>query len=176
MAMEIELKAWAEAPEALKERLDTIYGTPAAVHKQDVYYTTDGKVPGLDTLRMRLSDGAWILTYKDKRIEAGTEINREHEAEISDFPVIDELLKRLGCRHLLNKEKRGWVYESGGLTIELVEVIGLGHFLEVEKVVPEEVADPDAIREELLSVLDATGVSRSSIETRYYMDMLIRGT
>ena len=115
------------------------------------------------------------MTYKDKRIEAGTEINREHEAEVSDFTVMDQLLKRLGCRHFLNKEKRGWVYRYRGLIIELVEVAGLGSFLEVEKVVSDGEADPDSVREELLSVLDAAGVPRTRIEARYYIDMLTQG-
>lgn len=175
MAMEIELKAWVDEYAAVKKRLDARYGSPRAVEKQDVYYTTDGKHPDLATLRLRLSGGSWVLTYKDKRIEEGTEINREHESEVSDFAVMDELLKRLGCRHFLDKGKRGWVYTFAGLTIELVEVAGLGNFLEVEKVTPDGEADPEEIRVELLAVLDVAGVSRERIEARYYMDMLTHG-
>jgi adenylate cyclase, class 2 len=173
MALEIEIKAWVDDPGEVEENLRSLYGDPIPVHKEDIYYTADDKFPQLNTLRLRRSGGKWIFTYKDKSIENGTEINREHETLVESFEVMDEFLKRVGCRYYLEKKKRGLLFSSGGLTIELVEIEGLGTFLEVEKVVPEGEVAVESVRAELLAVFDRAGVPRKKIEARYYSDMLM---
>ena len=173
MAIEIEIKAWVNEPLQVEKNLRLLYGDPLPVHKEDIYYTADDMFPRLNTMRLRRSGGKWIFTYKDKSIEDGTEINREHETIIESFEVMDEFLKRVGCRYYLRKKKSGLLFSSGGLTIELVEVEKLGTFLEVEKVLPEGETDVESVRAELLSVFDRAGVPRERIEARYYSDMLL---
>ena len=175
MNTEIEIKAWVDDPDHVRTGLTDRFGAPLPVHKKDVYYTADGKFPDLTTIRLRESGGKWVLTYKDKRVESGMEINREHETVVDDFAVMDELLTRFGCRRFLEKEKIGSLFSSSGLTIELVEVKGLGTFLEVEKVVAAEGVDSEGVRREILAVFDQVGVSQDNIEPRYYTQLL-RGT
>ena len=64
--MEIEIKAWVDDPPLIEERLREKFGDALPVSKDDVYYETDGRFPGLNTLRLRKSGAKWILTYKDK--------------------------------------------------------------------------------------------------------------
>lgn len=173
MAMEIEIKAWVDDTVEVEENLRSLYGDPLPVHKEDIYYTADDRFPLLNTLRLRRSGGKWIFTYKDKSIEERTEVNREHETLVESFEVMDEFLKRIGCRYYLEKKKQGLLFSSGGLTIELVEVEGLGTFLEVEKVLPEDKVDVESVRAELLAVFDRAGIPRRRIEARYYSDMLL---
>ncbi|WP_319562400.1 class IV adenylate cyclase [Marispirochaeta sp.] len=176
MSMEIEIKAWVDNPQSIEERLRSLYGEAVPVSKDDVYYETNGRFPGLNTLRLRESDGKWILTYKDKRLEDGTEINREHETVVEEFSVIDELLKRFGCRKFLEKKKRGLLFSFADMVIELVHIEGLGTFLEIEKVLPVDDLDSagiEAAREEILAIFDAVGIERDKIEGRYYSEMLL---
>ena len=173
MAMEIEIKAWVDDTVVVEESLRSLYGDPLPVHKEDIYYTADDRFPQLNTVRLRRSGGKWIFNYKDKFIEDATEINREHETLVESFEVMDEFLQRVGFHYYLQKKKRGLLFSSGGLNIELVGVEGLGTFLEVEKVLPEIEADVESVRSELLAVLDRAGVPRGRIEARYYSDMLL---
>ena len=53
MPVEIELKAWVEEFDTIKERLDTLYGPPGRVQKEDIYYTTDEKADA-DQIRPEL--------------------------------------------------------------------------------------------------------------------------
>ncbi len=176
MSMEIEIKAWVDDPSLIEERLRKMYGEALPVSKDDVYYETDDRFPGLNTIRLRKSGDKWILTYKDKSLDDGTEINREHETVVEEFEVIDELLRRFGCRRFLEKKKRGVMFSSRDLVIELVHVEGLGTFLEIEKVLPVDVLDQTGIetaKKEILAVFDAVGIGRDRIEGRYYSDMLL---
>ncbi|ORC31805.1 hypothetical protein B4O97_16800 [Marispirochaeta aestuarii] len=176
MSMEIEIKAWVDDPPLIEERLREKFGDALPVSKDDVYYETDGRFPGLNTLRLRKSGAKWILTYKDKSLEDGTEINREHETVVEEFEVIDELLRRFGCRKFLEKKKRGLLFSHEDLVIELVHVESLGTFLEIEKVLPVdtlELAGIEAAKKEILAVFDAVGIGRDRIEGRYYSDMLL---
>ena len=112
----------------------------------------------------------------DLQGQDGTEINREHETVVEEFEVIDELLRRFGCRKFLEKKKRGLLFSHEDLVIELVHVESLGTFLEIEKVLPVdtlELAGIEAAKKEILAVFDAVGIGRDRIEGRYYSDMLL---
>jgi len=176
MSMEIEIKAWVDDPSLIEQRLRKEFGEAIPVSKDDVYYETEGRFPGLNTLRLRKSGDTWILTYKDKSLEDGTEINREHETVVEEFAVIDELLQRFGCRRFLEKRKRGIMFSREDLVIELVNVEGLGTFLEIEKVLPVDVLEATEIetaKKDIFAVFDAVGIGRDRIEGRYYSDMLL---
>ncbi|MDD3902959.1 MAG: adenylate cyclase, partial [Sphaerochaeta sp.] len=57
------------------------------------------------------------------------------------------------------------------LHVELVEVLGLGWFLEMEFILEDE-ALIDTAKKALLSVLDSLLIARESVEERYYMHLL----
>ncbi len=172
MSMEIELKAWVDNPEEVEARLRELFGEASEIYKDDIYYEAGEQFPLLRTIRLRRSGDEWILTYKDKRREGALEINREHETTVGSFEVLDELLRRFGCTFFLRKKKSGLKFTGRGLIVEFVEVAGLGRFLEIEKVVPEEEADAETARQEIMQIYRETGISESRLEARYYSDML----
>ena len=176
MAMEIELKAWVDDPSGVETRLRKIFGYAAEIEKDDIYYEAGDTSPDLKTIRLRRSGNEWILTFKDKTRDGALEINREHETTVGSFDVLDELLRRLGCTFFLRKQKRGFKFEGRGLIIEFVQVTGLGTFLEIEKIVPEETADIEKARQEILQVFREAGIPESRLEGRYYSEMLLEET
>jgi adenylate cyclase class 2 len=140
------------------------------------------------------SESLCLVTYKKKEVKDGIEINDEREFEIrpSTGRAIDatgdfeDLLKVLGFKISASKKKRGWAYTIteknarlglDNICAELVEVEGLGWFVELEIVAN---ANADNNREEmveegkkrLLDLLDSLGIKREAVESRYYTEML----
>ncbi len=80
----------------------------------------------------------------------------------------------MGCEPYYEKRKTGAVYEYGGMTLEILEVEGLGAFLEVERLLekddPEEVA---RARKDIRSVFERAGVPESAIEPRTYSELIL---
>jgi predicted adenylyl cyclase CyaB len=120
-----------------------------------------------------------IVTFKTKRSEGGIEINREREFEVSDPEAFVEFAQRLGCEPFFEKRKRGFAFKSGGLgfceaTIEIVEVEGLGDFIEIEVLLEEEEPSMVALAQgEIRALLARAGVGEEDIESRFYSELLI---
>lgn len=152
MQLEIELKAWVRQPDSMEARLAARgFVRERSYRKSDRYF----RAPQGFDVRLRDDDGQTLLTFKDKRLERGMEINQEHECTVSDAATLAELLGRLGCRDLVRKDKSGSAWRRGSLLCEFSLVAGLGHFLEIERVVEAADAIPPAERERLGAQADA---------------------
>ena len=115
-----------------------------------------------------------------KASEGGIEINREREFEVSDPEAFSEFALRLGCEPFYEKRKRGLAFKagrgaaSGEATIEIIEVSGLGDFIEIEVLLEDE--DPERVavaQGEIRALLARSGVSEADIEPRFYSEMLM---
>jgi adenylate cyclase class 2 len=188
MAMEVELKAHVSDPQAViaaLERLDRI--SPAtSEYKEDLYFSEGtGKEP---LFRLRIEQtgpdfdsmsGSVILTYKDKSIEDGIEVNSEKEVilPVEQAANAETFFLALGYVPYIRKTKRGYSFHlelegfSPRLHIELVSVEGLGWFLEME-FLTDRTEDVPVARGHLREVLSWVGIEESAIEPRYYMHML----
>jgi adenylate cyclase class 2 len=203
--IEIELKARVRSYEDCRRRLKELAGEDTPVAKDDGYWFPAAR-PGASSLRVRRerqtgADGQTaehtLVTYKIKERRDGIEINDEHEFEVSDGAVFEELLERLGLEKRIGKHKTGWVWRYGGISAELVKVSGravfgdtvfgdagtakdLGWFLELEILA---VADPEGAEDEaiavargrLLDLLAKTGIGEADLESRYYSELLSGG-
>jgi predicted adenylyl cyclase CyaB len=113
-----------------------------------------------------------LVTAKKKSMREGVEINEEFEFSVSDPEAFCAFAAALGYGAALEKNKIGQAWTPvPHVTIELAEVAGLGHFIEIENLVDESSAVPGAharVRELLASL----GVGEQDIEPRYYTDML----
>lgn len=187
MSCEVELKAHVAQPLLLKERIEALVGisAPLCEEKEDTYFSR----PFEDALfRMRVEQsgpsfesmkGLLIFTYKEKVIERGIEVN--HEVEFSSLPQQREAAQAfflsLGYEVYITKSKKGYRYsypvapDLPPLTLELVEVVGLGWFIEIEFVLSEE-ARVGRAKEALLEFLTQVDIKTTSIEDQYYMHML----
>ena len=198
MATEIELKAHVKDSEALKILLSKKAEYSGSFEKEDTYWTSDMdlKLPP-QGLRLRretrcFPDGkreqTCIVTRKIKSIKDGIEINDEREFEVKPAEEFEDFLGKIGLEINLTKHKRGWSFYSEGINAELVEVEGLGWFVELEILADSNFADgaladgfhaddkpvdsrPEE-KERLLNFLDSLGIEREAIESRFYSEML----
>jgi adenylate cyclase class 2 len=180
---EIELKAHAENPEALKTRLEALGEYQGAFEKEDAYWFPQ-KVgfPLPSGIRVRREKdtppggetaAAVHVTYKSKELRNGIEINDEREFDVSGVEEFEELLNILEFTKGIAKKKRGWAYRRGRINAELCEVEGLGWFIELEILsAQQDKKTLDKAREELLSLLGELGIGEGALESRYYTEML----
>lgn len=184
MAIEIELKAWADDPNALRSRLFSLAGGGISFEKADSYWFFSGAgrsvLPSGVRIRRetktdpagRVSCELWV-TFKVKEVREGLEINDEREFSVSDGAAFEALLRRLGLEKGMEKTKRGRAWNCEGIAAELTEVEGLGWFVELEIIAGDDSGGTvAAARARLLALLEKIGVPTDRIEPRYYTEML----
>ncbi len=191
--IEVELKARLADREAVRARVASFAALEGSVDKLDSYWHgPDWRLErGKKGFRVRAESGGCVVTFKNKSSEGGIEINRESEFGISDPDVFSEFALRLGCEPFYTKRKRGERFAvdpceraeagsaaegacRGAATIELVEVEGLGDFIEIEILLPDD--DPASIalaQGEIRGLLARSGVGAECIEPRYYSELLM---
>jgi len=185
--IEIELKARVRDREAVESAVAAFASFAGEVDKRDAYWRAPeaaapeaaAAAPRRD-FRLRREAGTSVVTFKDKRVEDGIETNAEVEFGVDDPEAFEALALRLGCRRWYEKRKRGRRYEAasptaagGKATIELVEVEGLGLFIEIEILVDDsDTRKADAARSELRGLLAAALVPEEDIEGRFYSELL----
>jgi adenylate cyclase class 2 len=194
VGFEIEIKAWAEDPEGIGRLISrfALYG--GEFLKEDEYWLRGdaaGNAPGNAAVQDAEKDAAGIpvtgirirrechtdpkgrsrrtilVTCKIKEVREGLEVNDEREFEVSDAEAFAELLGRLGFEGGLRKIKQGRLWTWEGIKAEILELKGLGWFVELEIVAdndrPETVA---AARSRLLDLLGKLGIGEEKIEAR----------
>ncbi len=181
--MEVELKARVSDPEATRGRLESFCRLDRDFDKRDAYWQGPRRLEDGDRrgFRLRTDGGDSFVTFKDKRLEGGIEVNCEREFTVSDQSAFVEFAWRLGCEPHFEKRKRGSRYEavagaaSGtSVGLELAEIEGIGWFLEIEALVPEN--DPGAVARaqgEIRSLLAQAGIGEEAIEPRFYSELLM---
>ena len=188
MPIEIELKAHIRDKDALGSKLSDRAEYLGAFEKIDtMWYTADGS--GFYPYGVRIRRETRVLpesakkskifvTYKDKKIGDGIETNREEEFEVrssSGRPeeIFENFLRRMGLIPGAGKRKQGKSYRIDGITAELLEVDGLGWFIELEIIADNDREDTLASgKNKLFRFLDELGVPKDAIESRPYLQML----
>ncbi len=180
--IEVELKAHVRDPDAVVKRVGTFSKFVCGFEKFDAYWHgPDWRLSrGTKGFRVRTENGETLVAFKTKRCEGGIEVNREVEFSVSDPAAADEFFLRLGCEPFYTKRKRGTRWESdllGGerpITIEVLELEGLGSFIEIEALLESEAPELVALAlGEIKGLLAKAGVSESDIESRYYSELLM---
>ena len=107
------------------------------------------------------------------------EVNEENESELSDEKAVEFLLRDSGFKISSTKEKyvSAWIYDTkyGQALLELCRIPPLGNFLEIEILCEPKKQDNSktaGIRNELLNILEKSGISKEQIENRFYSDLL----
>lgn len=180
MGIEIELKAWIDDLQSLSQILSSIGAEfSGAVEKDDCYWIFPASLQELRVRQETKIDKAGIVThfnrvtYKTKEIQDGIEINDEQEFEVSDMKVFEELLRRLGAAQKIKKHKQGQAWKYEDINAELFLVRGLGYFIELECISESKDAQTiDNIKSRLMDLLSRLGITKDSIEPRYYTDLL----
>jgi adenylate cyclase class 2 len=146
MAIEIEVKAWVDTPELLRQRIDAIACFTGVFDNVDAYWypapypAAPGTViPELafpaSGVRVRketvgdgrddIRNGVQIarITYKAKEVRGDIEVNHEREFTVSDGDVFEELLTALGLTPIKRKRKTGWAWVYDNDVVAITEVI-----------------------------------------------------
>lgn len=187
MGLEVELKAHVEDPSHIQKRIEALRGISTAVCeiKEDIYFCKKGE----DALfRLRTEQrgpsfaqmqGSLLFTYKTKQMKEGIEVNDEVEftAPSDQYEGALQFFLSLGFVIYITKTKKGYCYTYAPdkklppLTLELVEVVGLGWFVEMEYVLENTLLVEEA-KLGLLALLAELGIEKSAIESGYYMHLL----
>lgn len=172
MNYEIELKAWIDDPGLICKKADELYTFVQEIHKSDMYYRNSNFDPPKD-IRIRTADNHHVITSKQKSKDGAMEINQETEFKVDDPQAFVSFLSSIGFTEYLHKIKRGKKYTNGDLVIEVCTVEQLGDFIEIECLTTDNsLRNTGKIKKQLHEVLMETGVPKSAIEPRYYMDLL----
>ncbi len=180
--IEVELKAHLRDRAAALAAVAAFARPAGAVEKRDSYWHAPGwrESRGSTGFRLRYEHDSAVVNFKVKREEGGVEVNREVEFAVSDRGAFDEFVLRLGCEPYYKKRKSGFAFKAGGdgqwrreATIEIVEVEGLGDFIEIEVLLEaEDPADVAEARGEIRAILARAGLGTKDIEPRFYSELL----
>lgn len=184
MATEIELKAWVDEPQRVRETIGTFATFMANYQKDDAYWLPATEIGPVaqeqkrgklgSGIRVRQENGQVLVTLKKKEVRDGMEINDELEFSVSSAPAFEEFLHTLGFAIWIRKSKEGVAWRWKNITIELSQVKNLGWFVELE--ILADSAEPELLaraREDLLQCLDRIGIPHTKIENRYYTELLL---
>ena len=193
MVTEIEIKAHVKEPAALKQLLHEKAEFGYSFEKSDTYYYMDAAVDYFPSgIRLRKEARRFpdrnekcetFLTFKRKELKSNIEVNKETEFIIQPsfmHPGKDEtaedfgnLLLAAGFQIKTRKQKNGWAFHRDRMKIELLEVIPLGWFLELEIVKEhDEEANYQNEKQLLLDFISEIGINAEDIETRFYSELL----
>ena len=192
MAVEVELKAHIDDVERMKQRLSAAGSYCRSYRKSDSYWLSPKAY--ISGVRVRREQGveadgtaheSAVVTVKEKTVSGGIEVNDEREFTVSDAALFEELLGSLGMRRAMTKEKNGWAWVISPaaaqlptttlppVLAELSLVTGLGWFLEIEIVCPDNCGQVvEESRKRLLALLAELEIPTERIESRPYTEML----
>lgn len=107
--------------------------TKPRVYERNVRYdSADGRLSaGGAVLRLRQDDAARLTFKADEFVVDGIASRFEAEVEVSDFALMDVILRRLGYEVALIYEKYRTTYELEGAEVVLDE-LPFGNFTEIE--------------------------------------------
>jgi len=169
MAIEVEIKAWVQEVDRLREEIQAIAEFQNSYEKRDTYFSWPRQETPL--FRIRREAESNTVNYKQKERADGIEVNREHEFQVDDAEAFINFCKYLEYEEYIEKQKQGELYSFENVGIELSLVEGLGWFVEIEILVDLQ-SEVSAAREKLREVLQALSVPEDKIEPRYYYELL----
>lgn len=181
---EIEIKAALSNidPAQLAETAARLGFIPSSVCcEEDVYFNAPNRDfrKTDEALRLRIhtqnDQAKALITYKGPKQDNRSHTRTELETGVQDAAILHAILDRLDFRPVLTVHKKRRSLCRASVTLCLDEVKGLGAFLELETVVPDS-ADTqikESALSELLSLLDALGVSRTCLTQKSYLELLI---
>ncbi len=130
----------------------------------------------IERVRVRSVDSSnnVIITFKNRRSYEGIETNQEVEFKADNGYHVKAFFKALGLKQSFEKTKIVELFCYEELSYELIEIEGLGFFIEIETILPSpcDFESLSLAREGVLSALLELGITHSSIEKRTYKELL----
>ncbi len=174
MPYEIEMKAWVDDFDRVKDQLSLNYEFINKFDKEDTYYINELLEKTFE-FRLRSVNKNFIVTTKKKNVINGMEVNVEEEFSVSDPQLFEKFAISTGAKINIKKRKYGYSYKKNNFLIELCTIEGLGDFIEIEVVLEESEHNSEIvakIRSDINKILLELGIGSDKIESRYFTDML----
>jgi predicted adenylyl cyclase CyaB len=169
MATEVEIKAHVYDVEGLRAKLTAQFGAPKVIQKQDYYYRHAGS--NEDNIRLRLGNGQWVVTYKERHMDGGIECNNEIEFGIDQHEAFASFLHQLQFGSSFHKQKDVELFCDGDLAYELCYVHDLGWFIEIEQVC-NQLDEVEQAKIRVYNALMALGIAEKDIAPLSYKKLL----
>jgi len=128
----------------------------------------DSKI-GVSFLRLRTVDGRHWFTLKQPGVNAQDCL--EHETEVVDREQMHRAILRMGYQATVRVAKTRRTGRYGEIVLCLDVVDGVGAFLELERMVPDD-ASATVVQEELAAVVASLGIE--AVRTAETYDSLVR--
>jgi len=170
VAVEFEIKA--RVPPERLASLRAALGAPSRVEQHaDAYYAHPSRdfAATDEALRVSRRAGASDITYKGPKLDPRTKSRVEIVVPVPDAAQAGALLAALGFRRVREVRKTRECHHAAGFDVALDEVPGLGHFVEVERMLPEG-APRDEAEREARALLASWGLAQT--ERRSYLELL----
>ena len=167
---EIEMKAHVLDKEKLLKQLTKEYGKTLCSVKDDTYFKYN-LLGATKNIRIRSSNIDTRLTFKEKSVIDGLEINEENETVISDPEVMEKLIIQMGGIKFFKKKKITHKFEWRDFVIECCDVNNIGTFLEIETVT-ESKEHAEEIKQQILTLFEKFEIDPQCIEERSYMELI----
>ena len=173
MAYEVEAKAWLADPVETEKRAAELGIFEKETFKEDVYFRRRGDASSTpaERYRLRREGQRAIVTFKQRTLTGGVEVNEETEFEVDQAHAFFRFADRFGFEPFVVKRKKSRVYRVGRAHIELNEVEHLGHFVEIE-ILCDDSASLLVARTEVARLLNQLGLPAESLESRLYIDLI----
>ncbi|HCL57285.1 MAG TPA: class IV adenylate cyclase [Spirochaetia bacterium] len=180
--IEIEKKAYLKDLKIL-DKIKEIAFYKGEKHKEDVYFAPINieriNIYKDPIFRIRIEEGKKILSYKKKKFIDKTEVNDEHEIDISgsDIPQMRAFFRHIGYLPFIEKKKKTSLYvvkdlEGYDVSIEHNEVEKLGEFIEIEVLAQNE-SEAVKVEKIICDLFKKIGIKDEDIEPKYYIDLLM---
>ena len=178
---EAELKArlTPEAAASLPQRLEALgFSGGDRVRETDLYFnscTRDFRETD-EALRLRQAASgektSVRMTYKGPKSDSRSNTRQEHETTVGDLETARAILEALGFQPVFTVAKERRTLLRGAVTACLDRVEGLGDFLELEHMLPDD-ADREQAVDGLLRLVDELNIPRRALERRSYLELLM---
>ncbi len=173
---EVEIKAklngMHDSPESIEARTGLRW--EESVDQKDTIFLPVGMdfgnlTDGSPVFRLREVDGATILTLKISSADASE--RAEEEILVDDSSKTRRIVELLGFSEAITIEKRRRKMNFGEYLLFFDDVQDLGQFLEIEKLVDDNV-DAGPIKEDMIASLQALGLEDLTVVNRSYDALL----
>lgn len=158
----------------IEQTLNDQYGSLEAVHQTDQVFLhginsfAEFK-RGDPVMRLRTTDDETTLTYKRSINAAGDTV--EHELQVGSAAIMAAILQEMDYRPVTTVTKDRLTAKAGEIALMIDSVAGVGDFLEIEVLVPDENGQP-AAEQAIMAKAAEFGLTTDAIETRKY-DQLV---
>ena len=190
MKLEVELKAYA----AKLEPLQNIMAALGAdfIGKQyeiDTYFSHPDRDFGKTDEALRLRDiedleiaeeekddkidkhKHYELSYKGPKIDPTSKTRKEYTVKIDSKNDAEQILYQLGFKNVIEVRKTRYIYNYKNYTICLDDVDDLGHFVEFEKILDDDVEFEKTISD--MRLLLERELNLHKFERRSYMELIM---